>query len=85
VTVKLFNLCIFYIIVFVYFFTQSITMASKVKPPSFINKNYELYKLELQAWEACTELDKAKRGTFIALSLPDNDDTKIKERVFEIS
>ena len=40
-------------------------------------------KLQLEAWEELTDLSPKKRGIFIALNLPDNDETKIKEKVFE--
>ena len=53
------------------------------KPPTFGDKSYELYKLQLLAWEELTDLADDKKGIYIALSLPDNHDTKIKEKVFE--
>ena len=56
---------------------------AKVNPPSFGGAGYELYKRKLKAWEAVTEVAKEKRGIIIALSLPDNHESKIKEKVFE--
>ena len=56
---------------------------AKVSPPIFGGVSYELYKRELQAWEAVTDVAKEKRGVIIALSLPDSHESKIKEKVFE--
>ena len=56
---------------------------AKVSPPTFGGVGYELYKRELQAWEAVTDVAKEKRGIIIALSLPDSHESKIKEKVFE--
>ena len=36
---------------------------AKVSPPTFGGVGYELYKRELQAWEAVTDVAKEKRGT----------------------
>ena len=63
--------------------SHNITMSSKLLPPVFANKTYELFKSQLEAWELVTELPVEKRGIYIALNLPDNHDTKIKEKVFE--
>ena len=41
------------------------------------------YELQSEAWEELTELPANKHGTYIALNIPDSDDTKIKEKVFE--
>ena len=55
----------------------------KLNPPSFVSneKMYERvrWKTEIKAWELVTDLPKAKRGIAIALSLPDNDRSKIRE------
>lgn len=56
---------------------------AKVSPPTFGGVGYELYKRELQAWEAVTDVAKEKRGIIIALSLPDSHESKIKDKVFE--
>ena len=56
---------------------------AKISPPLFGEIPYELYKLELLAWEAVTEVTEERRGIVVALSLPNNHDSKIKEKVFE--
>ena len=60
-------------------------MATRINPPTFNIKvkGYELYKQELTAWGKITDLDKKKRGIAIALTLPEDDDTKIREKVFD--
>ena len=58
-------------------------MSSKLLPPVFANKTYELFKSQLEAWELVTDLVEEKRGIYIALNLPDNHESKIKEKVFE--
>ena len=44
--------------------------------------NYELWKLQTQAWTVVTELSKEKQAVALALSLPGDDNRKIKEKVF---
>ena len=58
-------------------------MATRIDPPSLRSKPYELYRQELLAWREVTELRKEKQGVAIALSLPENDKTQIREKVFE--
>ena len=59
-------------------------MATKINPPIFSkSKSYELYKQELLAWSEIKDLDKKKRGVAIALTLPENDESKIREKVFD--
>ena len=59
-------------------------MATKINPPIFSkSKSYELYKQELLAWSEITDLDKKKRGVAIALTLPEDDESKIREKVFD--
>ena len=58
-------------------------MSIKINPPDFANKSYKQYRVELSAWEKITTLEKEKRGIAIALSLPENDSTSIRQRVFE--
>lgn len=59
-------------------------MATKINPPKYSqSKSYELYKQELLAWKEITELEKKKRGVAIALTLPEDDDSKIREKVFD--
>ena len=60
-------------------------MATKINPPVFKSKSksYELYRQELLAWSEITELAKEKKGIAVALTLPEEDETKIREKVFE--
>ena len=44
--------------------------------------NYELWKLETQAWTVVTELGKEKQAVAVALSLSEGDKRKIKKMVF---
>ena len=44
--------------------------------------NYELWKLQTQAWTVVTELSKEKQAVAVALNLPEDDGRKIKEKVF---
>ena len=59
-------------------------MADRIKPPAYNTaKGYERYKQELLAWKEITATVKKKQGILIALSLPETDDTGIRERVFD--
>ena len=59
-------------------------MAMKINPPDFNkSKSYEMYKQELLAWCVVTEIPKAKQGIAIALSLPDDGESDIREKVFD--
>ena len=60
-------------------------MSTKINPPNYNAKlkSYELYKQELLAWKEITDLDKKKQGVVIALSLPEDDESKIREKVFD--
>ena len=52
-------------------------------PPEFNSETpYEQYKLELDAWIAVTDVPKAKWGQYVALSLPANDPSDIRNKVF---
>ena len=58
-------------------------MATKLSPPSFCkSKSYDLYKTELLAYSKLSDLPKTKIGLAIALSLPESDETRIREKVF---
>ena len=57
-------------------------MTIEIDPPRFTSQNFERYKLELQAWSEVTSISKAKQGAYIALSLPEDDQYQIKEKVF---
>ena len=59
-------------------------MTMKINPPSFNSaKSYERFKQELLAWREITEISKNKQGIAVALSLPDDDENKIKDKVFD--
>ena len=73
-----------YCIFLIYLTEPTFSMASKLQPPKFVTgKCFELYKQELLAWQKVTDLDLKKQGIYIALSLPDGDESKIREKVFE--
>ena len=59
-------------------------MALKMNPPQYKKeKGYERYKTELLAWREITDIKDEKQGIVVALSLPENDDSGIRERVFD--
>ena len=61
-------------------------MASDIKVPMPIltkSKLYERYKIELELWKSITTVPKTKIGPMIALSLPDDHESKIKDKVFD--
>lgn len=60
-------------------------MAMKINPPTYAksSKDYERYKQELLAWNEITDVDPKKRGIAIALTLPDGDSSRIREKVFD--
>ena len=57
-------------------------MTMDIDPPRFTSRNFERYKLELQAWSEVTNVSNAKQGAVIALSLPEDDKHQIREKVF---
>ena len=57
-------------------------MEVKINPPGLCSKSYELYKLQLLAWREVTDICKTKQGIVIALSLSENEEFQIKEKVF---
>ena len=57
-------------------------MEMKINPPGLCSKSYEFYKLQLLAWREVTDICKTKQGIVIALSLPENEEFQIKEKVF---
>ena len=57
-------------------------MALKINNPVFID-NYERYRIELEAWREITDLPKAKQGTAVALPLPPESSSDIRDKVFE--
>ena len=58
-------------------------MATRIQPPIFnsAKKTYEHYKQELLAWQKVTDVPKSKQGLVIYLSLPDEDEKRIKEKI----
>ena len=58
-------------------------MATEIRIPTLTgSRNYELWKLQTQAWTFVTEMSKEKQALAVALNLPENDKWKIKEKVF---
>ena len=56
----------------------------KIPLPQFRrDKNYSLFKKEVVAWQEVTDVNLAKQGIVLALSLPENDDFNLREKVFE--
>ena len=56
---------------------------TKINPPTYGKaKSYELYKQEVLTWHEITDLAKEKQGVVIALSLPEDDESQIREKVF---
>ena len=61
-----------------------ISMTTRINPPSLNStKSYERFKQELSAWREITELKKEKQGIAVALSLPEDDVNRIKDKVFD--
>lgn len=54
----------------------------KVPPVFTTQKPYSRWVDEIKAWEALTDLDKNKRGIAIALSLPEEGQSSIRDKVF---
>ena len=57
-------------------------MVLKINVPAFID-NYDHYRIELEAWRGITDLLKAKEGGAVALSLPSESSSEIRDKVFE--
>ena len=59
-------------------------MSSYKNPPQFesTTKPYERYIEKLKAWCMVTDLDKEKQGIAIGLSLPENDPSVVRDKVF---
>ena len=60
-------------------------MASKssIPVPKFsAEKPYERYKTELNVWKEVTDADKSEHGFLVALSLPEDDESQIRDKVF---
>ena len=57
-------------------------MAMKINPPDFKgSRSYERYKQELVACAEVTDVEKKKQGIAIALTLPTEDGSGIREKV----
>ena len=46
------------------------------------SKPYERYKTEINAWSLTTSVSKEKQGLHVALSLPEDDPSNIRDKVF---
>lgn len=56
-------------------------MTTIINPPAFNkDKNYERFKQELLAWKEITDFRQDKQGIAIASSLPEEDESKIREK-----
>ena len=58
----------------------------KVPPAFTVLKSYNRWIEEIKVWQALTELEKKKQGLVIALSLPEEGQNSVRDKVFsEIS
>ena len=58
-------------------------MSSKIPIPKFnSDKPYERYKQEIKAWGRTTTVEKKRQALTIALSLPEDDPSNIRDKVF---
>ena len=59
-------------------------MSLTVNPPTLTKaKTYERFRQETFAWTKITDLGKEKQAIAIALSLPEEGETMIREKVFD--
>ena len=58
-------------------------MSMKIKAPAYKESNYERYHLELMAWQEITGIPEEKQGIAIALSLPEETECSIHEKIFD--
>ena len=59
-------------------------MATRINPPIFNEaKNYERFKKDLLAWREITDLKEDKQGIAIALAKPEDDESQIRDKVFD--
>ena len=57
--------------------------AVKVSVPKFSSKkSFALYEAEIEAWSDATETADEKKGLIVALSLPEEDPSQIRDKVF---
>ena len=63
-----------------------ITVACSVKlePPTFVSvkKSYESYRRQLKTWMLASCVETKRQALVVALSLPEEDESNIKEKVF---
>jgi hypothetical protein len=64
-------------------FNKCEIMAMQINPPDFRKKSYERYRQELNAWKEVTEVEKKKQGIAVALTLPEEHESGIREKVFD--
>ena len=55
----------------------------KIKARAYKESNYERYHLELMAWQEITDIPEEKQGIAIALSLPEETECSIHEKIFD--
>ena len=53
-----------------------------VPPPCLSGKNYEQYRIELDLWESITDVAAEKRCGTVAFSLPEDHESRIRQKVF---
>ena len=58
-------------------------METLSNPPSLTRKSYEQFKQETLAWAHITDISKKNQAIVVALNLPEDDQQKIKEKVFD--
>ena len=59
-------------------------MTTRINLPTFNKgKNYERFRQELPAWKERTELSKDKQGIALALSRQEDDESQIREKVYD--
>ena len=59
-------------------------MTTRINSPIFNKrKNYERFRQELTTWKEITDLSKDKQCIVIVLSLPEDDESQIREKGFD--
>ena len=65
---------------------KCVVMATSMnlQPPSFVSdsKTYKEYKRELKGWALVTTVEKSKQAIVVALSIPDEAEGNIKNKIF---
>ena len=58
-------------------------MAARIQVPKFSSgKPFERCKTEIEIWSEATDITTAKQGLVVALSLPEDDSSQIRDKVF---